>query len=82
MARELVEIAASVRLLDERDHVDAYVVTVNGQPFCVASLLVFSTDTCSEAWREDFRALAKRIAEESFIAQGFRPHWISNPAAA
>jgi len=82
MSRDLVDIAASVRLDGPDNRVDAYIVTSNGQSFCVATLLVFSSATCSETWRDDFRALARRIGEEAFLAQGFRPHWINQPATA
>lgn len=81
MARELIDIVASVRLKAEDSHVDAFVVTAAGQSFCVASLAVYSTATISEVWREDFRMLARRISEDALNAQGFRPHWINVPKA-
>lgn len=78
MPSQLVEISASIRLSDNDDHIDAYIVTAAGRPCCVASLLVFSAETCPDVWREEFRALAQHIAEEKLYAQGFKPAWVSH----
>lgn len=77
MPHELVDVTASIRIREMGDRFEAYVCTPTAKPFCVATLTLSSPHSGIDLWREDFRTVAREIADELMIAQGFKPTWVS-----